>query len=195
MFHYKGGIISVQSYAKFILWYVGVKDIDAEMEEAIMSNNHTLVLDEELRTKASSYLDVALIPSQYKKHAYYSQFSHLKPVKEAVDSLHHTSILKRDKLFAEKIKQLYHDEVSPALADKHKLQTLPRTYSVLCEWDGLKDENLIFTERLKQAGVPVQVAFYDKCYHAMVPFIDETTGYKLSNKILDDLAEFINKNV
>jgi len=56
----------------------------------------------------------------------------------------------------------------------------------------LKDENLIFGERLKNAGVKTKVAFYDTCYHGMIQMIDK---YELSKKIQDDLINYIKEHI
>lgn len=188
--------MSSMSYPKIILWYLGVTNTTVDVEQAIISNNHTLILNEKLRQKVASYLDVNLIPEKYKTQDYYRKYHHLRPIKPGSDrDLDQQSVLKTNQHLVDKINTLYSDEVSPCLADVDKLRTLPQTYSILCEWDGLKDENLIFVERLRQANVQVDVAFYDKCYHAMIPFIDPTTGFELSNQILNDLIGFLRQRI
>ena len=62
----------------------------------------------------------------------------------------------------------------------------------VCEWDSLKDENLIFGERLKNVGVKTKIAFYETCYHGMVQMVDK---YELAKKIQEDLVNYINEKI
>jgi len=56
----------------------------------------------------------------------------------------------------------------------------------------LKDENLIFAERLKKAGVKTKVAFYETCYHGMIQLVDR---YELPKKIQEDLVNYIKEHI
>jgi acetyl esterase/lipase len=96
------------------------------------------------------------------------------------------------------------------------LKLLPKAYFLVLEWDTLKDQCLIYAERLKSNNVPVEVSFYENGYHGMVPFIDQkgiklyyyliiekrflffqsilADGYELSRKMLNDLVKYIQEN-
>lgn len=50
------------------------------------------------------------------------------------------------------MKNAFHRDVSPILADINELRGLPKAYFIICEWDTVKDEALMYAERLKLAG-------------------------------------------
>ena len=102
---------------------------------------------------------------------------------------------KLDEKLVKMLDVVFSKEASPALAEPEVLKLMPKTYFIVLEWDTLKDQGLIYAERLKENGVEVEVAFYEDAYHGMVPFIDELIGYSLSRKMLDDLVKYIKKNI
>ena len=75
-----------------------------------------------------------------------------------------------------------------------KLRHLPATYTIVCEMDPFKDQNLIFAHRLEKVGVKSQIAYYELCMHGSVTQIGIYSGYRLSEKIQDDLISFIRVN-
>ena len=56
----------------------------------------------------------------------------------------------------------------------------------------MKDENLIFGERLKKAGVQTEIAYYSTCFHGMVHAVNK---YELSKQILEDLVNYMMKTI
>ena len=108
------------------------------MEDVFLSDSHVLLLeDEELKKKYRNYLDINLIPEQYKtgRH-YYQDYKLIKEKTLAV--VDQSAIHKIDKKIAEKLKILFTKEASPGLADDEILKQLPKTYFVILEWDILK---------------------------------------------------------
>ena len=85
-------------------------------------------------------------------------------------------------------------DVSPGLADSDKLVGLPKAYFIVCEMDPIKDDGLLYSERLKRAGVQVEVNYYEG-YHGIVAEIDEISGYQVARAMLDDLIKYIKANI
>lgn len=191
---FKGGLLGALDLAKLKLWYVGLDTVTDEMKDSLLSNNHTLLLDEKERQKMKSYLDINLIDYKYKQNKdYYETYGKVSLFNSG--RLDENSILSKNKAFVEKVKRLFSEDVSPGLASLEQLRYQPKTYEIICEWDSLKDEGLILSERLRQAGVDVKVAFYEQCFHGMVSMMHSFNWFHLSTKILNDLILYINLNV
>lgn len=187
--HYKSGILSTLTPGRIILWYLGITKFDQELEDAINKNEHILLIDNlDLRKKYESYFDVNLIPNEFKTQSYYKNYQNISQL----SALNDTHIFKKDSESAEIIKRIFDSEFSPALAD---LTETPKTYMVVLEWDSLKDDNLIYAERLKQAGADVTVAFYRNMFHGIAHMVGLNLGLTMPNIILDNLVEFIKENI
>ena len=189
------GLLTHISPGQLILSYLGYKNenLTDERIQAIHYSNHTLLLDESTRKMFFSYTDPSLIPEVYKNNLSYYNNSRISEYKSKLPTkLDDSNILVRDKKFAADVKKLFTLEMSPGLMNAEQLKKLPTTYTIVCEWDALKDDNLIFAGRLKKVGVKSEIAYYDTCYHGMVPVINE---YTLARKISDNLIKFISENI
>jgi acetyl esterase/lipase len=176
--------------------YMGVNDATDEIENAIIANNHTALLtDATLKAKIKSYLDVAQIPDKYKTgKRYYDSYEIRKP-NMYPDHLDRDNVLVKDSELAGILKKLYDPQVSPLFAEDSKLQGLPKAYFVILEWDSLKDEGLLYAERLKKNGVPVHVAFYEDAFHAIITFPDENFGFQKARDIRNDMIKYLKSNL
>lgn len=180
-----------------ILWYLGVYRINQQMYKAIKQNEHyTLIEDTDLRLKYASYLNVDLIPDEYKKNKnYYVNYKKLQDSSLMTAKLSDRSILKRNKEFALKALQLFDTSLSPALLDDEIIKKLPETYMIICECDEFKDENLIFAQRLRNNGVSISVSFCEDGYHGMITDISKGYLNRNSIKLVDDMVQFIKSKI
>ncbi|RNA18502.1 Arylacetamide deacetylase [Brachionus plicatilis] len=191
---YQGGLLNALDLASLKLWYVGLDRVTDEMKNSILSNNHTLLLDENERENMRSYLNTNLIEDKYKKNTqYFKLYESTNLINSG--SLDKNDILNKDSAFAQKVKRLFSEEVSPGLASLDQLKYQPKTYEIICEFDSLKDEGLILGERLRQAGVQVHVAYYDQCFHGMVSMLHSLEWFHLTKTILSDVIFYINSNL
>ena len=180
---------------QYIWWLLGYQEnLSEEMEGLFLSNSHTFLLkDLELKRKYEEYLDINLIPEKYKVgKSYYDNYESIK--KNLSCSFNSSVFEKIDPKIAKKIEVLFTIEASPALADPEVLKLLPKTYFIVLEWDILKDQALIYAERLKANGVEVEVAFYENAFHGIAPFIDDISGYNSSRTMFNELVMHINQN-
>lgn len=79
-----------------------------------------------------------------------------------------------------------HPEASPLRAAS--LAGLAPALVVVCEYDALRDEGVAYAERLRQAGVPVQLSEYEGMIHGfvrMAAIIDRTQD------LLDEIAGYL----
>jgi acetyl esterase/lipase len=193
MIHYRDKVFIDGNAGQLILYYLGYTNQTQEMKDAINSNNHILLLDEQTRKLFYSYLDTDLIPDVYKEGCdYYKNGKHAELLAKIPAKLDDTNVLVRDTEFANRLKRVFTPDLSPGLVDDEYLKKLPSTYQIVCEWDGLKDDDLIFGERLKRAGVESHIAFYKTCFHGLVSSLEQ---YDLAPKIFEDLVKYMENNV
>jgi acetyl esterase/lipase len=185
--------------AKTLLWHVGITEISKEMEEAILRNNHTLLIeDSNLRKKYQSYLNIDYIPDEYKKEKiYYSGYNSekMQSIVYPQGELDENSIFKKDPKLANAIKNLLTDEGSPGLADDEILKHLPKAYIAVVEWDAIKDHGLIYAGRLRANGVPVEIGYFESGFHGIANYVHTNTGYIVAQEILNGIINYVNKSI
>ena len=133
---------------------------------------------------------------QYKKRkSYYQEYESIK------DTIYPISKLDTDNVFIKstdintKVKKLFHREISPLLAEDKYLVGLPKAYFIILEWDELKDEGLLYAERLKENKVDVSVRYYEKGFHGFMTLVGNLTGIQAARDIQYDLIEYMKLNL
>ena len=178
---------------KLVLWYLGKMDISEELENAVDSNKHVLLIEDvEERKKFCDCLDVDLIPDIYKTgKIYYNNFNKFKKSELIEGKLENESVLNKN----EYVRKLFNEDVSPGLTNDELLKKLPTAYVVVCELDELKDEDIIYAERMRRNGVDVKIAYYEEGYHGLIVSVDKHTMNTIALKMVDDLAQYIKENL
>lgn len=153
--YFPRGLISYFTFyaGKLVYWYLGIPNSTKEMNEIFINNLHTLAIDDEdLREKYRHLTDLNMIPERYKTgRDYYSKI----PVFPSRSS--EPSLFKSDPKLKNIIKNLFSKEISTSLSDDEILKKFPRAYFIIYECDQLKDDGLIFANRLELAGINVKV--------------------------------------
>jgi len=182
---------------KLILWALGEKNVSKELENCLRSNEHVLLIEDiEERKKYANYLNPDLIPNIYKTGKnYYNNVDKYKNSKLIEDKLRTNSILKKNQKIANIVKNLFNSDLSPGLVSDEVLKKLPKAYIVTVEFDELKDESIIYAERLRRCGVEVKVAYYEDGFHGIVTFVNNDSLNTVALQIVDDLINYIKKNV
>jgi acetyl esterase/lipase len=188
------------SKAKFHAWSLGITERNTEYDELLfaLEENQQLALveDQQLLSKYKTYLDPSRIPEKYKlDKGYYADYEKIKNEQFTQSQLPRTNILMRDSNINERVKKLFTRDISPLLADQKYLIGLPKAYFILVEWDELKDEGILYAERLKEAGVDVKVAFYELGFHGIVNSVNRMIGFQASRNMQKDLIEYIKLNL
>ncbi|PIC30929.1 hypothetical protein B9Z55_022012 [Caenorhabditis nigoni] len=68
---------------------------------------------------------------------------------------------------------IFNPDFSPLM--RENLKNLPKSLIVTCEYDTLRDEGMIYAERLKTAGVPTKLINLKNGFHAMLNMHNEIT--------------------
>jgi len=155
---------------------------------------HILAIeDEEERFKYQSYFDLNMIPEKYKsKVDYYKKFSSKNTFPTEIRA---TSPLKTNVTLRKLTRKLLSPDASPLLADSSVLERTPKTYMIVCEWDALKDQELLYAARLRNSNVEIEIAFYESCFHGMATMIEAKLGYKTAQIMLQNMVDYIKTNI
>jgi acetyl esterase/lipase len=183
------------TYGQGMCWYLGHKDPHKDVD-SVYKNNEIIGLakSQEDQRKIISYFDIAKIPDKYKKDKSYYDESATSEMKFTL-KLPETSVLRKDKKLAQVLSQTLEPTCSPLLADEQDLVGLPKAYFIILEWDFLKDEGLLYAERLKQAGVEVETAFYEKAFHGIAVMVKRPFSYKIARVMQQNLIKYLEKNL
>ena len=176
----------------YVSWYLGITNTSQEIRKNLIANNHTLLITDQVqRGLIESYLNVSKIPEKYRiGKKYYQKEVKLFPSYE----LDQNNVLNEPK-YSEFFKKACDPRVTPLFTNQKSLIGLPKTYFVITEWDGLKDEAILYAERLKDAGVDVTVKFYENGFHGIALLVGELTGYELANLMINDMVNFMKQNL
>lgn len=178
---------------KYGNWYLGVTNMTDELSRVYQNDElFGLIETDSERKFIIDCLDVNKIPDKFKldKSFYETHTRFVFPERVPDDS-----VLRTDPQLASKLKKLLLPEVSPLLASKDLLARLPKTYMIALEWDSLKDDALLFAQRLKEAGVNTHVEFYTDAFHGMAIMTQPGLGYQKARDIQDDLLKYLQKNL
>ncbi|XP_064638799.1 neutral cholesterol ester hydrolase 1-like [Lineus longissimus] len=127
-----------------------------------------LHISSETREKFQKYVDHDLIPEKYLSKNY------KKP-----------SYPKNHVTFSEKIEKVTTSSYnSPLLADS--LEGIPAVYIMTCQHDCLRDDGLLYVERLKKEGVEYHHVHYDEGFHGVFSLVD---------RYLRETMEFVRDNL
>ena len=204
MFYYKlpscqkygGGPVQCEQLA---LLYQGYAKTNKKLIKELRAHYHTTLIPAENLQRINSYLSVSKIPDMYKREKnYYKKSENLKKKNPLPVSLKENSVLSKDNKMVSLVEKFVYPEVSPLFADHENLVGLPRAYFILVEVDPIKDEGILYAERLKQAGVDTDIAFYDskKAFHGVVINIHKRHDcHKIARQIQHDLIEYLKINL
>ncbi|XP_032081065.1 arylacetamide deacetylase-like [Thamnophis elegans] len=85
--------------------------------------------------------------------------------------------------------------LAPLLVEDIKLQGLPLTYVLTCQYDILRDDGIIYVSRLREAGVKVAHEHVDNAFHGVVTFITGPFAPNIGHRMANNYIEWLNKNL
>ncbi|XP_013910823.1 PREDICTED: arylacetamide deacetylase [Thamnophis sirtalis] len=83
----------------------------------------------------------------------------------------------------------------PLLVEDIKLQGLPLTYIMTCQYDVLRDDGIMYVSRLREAGVEVTHEHVDNAFHGVVTFITGPFAQNIGHRMANNYIEWLNKNL
>ena len=181
------------TFERYTLWYFGVLNQTDEIKQVFHRREHFALIDDPIeRNRIISSLDINQIDSKYKHGMSYYMTAQESAVFPS--QLPDDSVLKHDKQLKQLFKTLFKPEVSPLFAHDNDLKELPKAYFILLEWDFLKDEGILYANRLRKAGVDVYEAFYENAYHGIASTV-EIDAFTMPKIMQANLIEYLKSNL
>ncbi|XP_072474812.1 arylacetamide deacetylase-like [Notamacropus eugenii] len=144
---------------------------DKALEEAMLANQHTPVESSHLFQFVNWS---TLLPERFKKGHLYT------------NPIHGPSDL------ATKYPGFLDVRASPLLADDSKLQGLPLTHILTCQYDVLRDDGLMYASRLRAAGVQVAHEHVEDWFHGVLSF---ARYFRASHRELRKYLKWLEENL
>ena len=186
-------------FGHYTKWYLNISSASsAQIFEAVKSYSHVKLSKQKgLADKYLKYLDPSLIGEEFinkEEKPFYQDYA--KRVQRALNSeIGPSSEILKEPQVKESLFKVFDHKVSPGLADQDKLVGLPKAHFVICEIDSLKDEGIIYAERLKQSNVSVNVKYYKSGFHGIISFLRPPLDFQMAYDINNDIQAFIAANI
>ena len=84
---------------------------------------------------------------------------------------------------------------SPLMVDEAELKDLPLSYVLTAGYDVLRDDGLIYYQRLLKAGVDVHLAHYQEGFHGMIFFFKGPIPFQVGIRAMNDLVDFLKQHL
>ncbi|XP_060076044.1 neutral cholesterol ester hydrolase 1-like [Ylistrum balloti] len=150
-------------------------NIDFKYGEHFLNNNHTS--KEFKRSHFTEILDQNLwLPKRYVRD------EHLR---ENIDL---QTEFGNEELFSLMESHITDPMMSPLLADDDMLEDLPMTYIVTSGYDIVRDDGIMFSERLKQVGQKVILKHYEEAFHTSLFFPHGPLKLEVGVRIVQDIV-------
>ncbi|XP_035692585.1 neutral cholesterol ester hydrolase 1-like [Branchiostoma floridae] len=95
----------------------------------------------------------------------------------------------------EEIKDIVNPYFSPLMAEDSQLTGFPNTCILVCEFDVLRDDGIMFAERLEQVGVRVRLEHFQKGFHGVLNLIRKPLEFQVGKEMMKSLVSFLNENL
>ena len=163
----------------FVLNYLGV---DPCHKDAFAANNHTSAEFKE--SIYADYVDQNIwLPRKYVRDEHLKH--NMGPTYNHGDESLFNSI-------KDKIVDPY---VAPMLADDAALENLPYTYIMTCGYDVIRDDGIMFYERLSQLGEDVHLSHFEDGFHNALFFPHGPLKMDVGVRIVNDIISKLKSNL
>ncbi|XP_076139080.1 arylacetamide deacetylase [Alosa pseudoharengus] len=93
------------------------------------------------------------------------------------------------------LRRMSDPRASPLLVPDASLRGLPRAYVLTCEYDVLRDDGVMYTTRLRRAGVPVTHQHYAGGFHGALMFTTWPAEFAIAHRMTDNLLHWLKTNL
>ncbi|XP_051847731.1 arylacetamide deacetylase-like [Antechinus flavipes] len=168
-----GDMPILKKYEMVVFWSTYFTS-DKALKEAMLANQHVPVESSHL-FKFVNWS--TLLPERFKKGHLYSNPVH-----------GHSDLIKNYPGFLDV-------RASPLLADDSKLQGLPLTHILTCQYDVLRDDGLMYLSRLRAAGVQVVHEHVEDGFHGILSFGNSLMNFRASHRVTNKYLKWLEENL
>ncbi|KAJ6656856.1 hypothetical protein lerEdw1_003187 [Lerista edwardsae] len=144
---------------------------DLSVLESVVQGCHVPI---DIKQRFGKWINSEVIPSEFKVRGY-------KP--------HLTTSFLED--VYEVVKQALETTFSPLMAEEAVLCRLPKTCIVTCEYDVLRDDGILYKQRLEDSGVPVTWYHIENGFHGVINLFDGFLSFPSGKKGMDRIVTFL----
>lgn len=160
--------------ARYWLEYLGA---DESLLHTILLNNHTAQDVSQVNPHRSKVDWTSMIPEHMRK-----KYTAIFPRTGS------TSVLQN-------VPAMLDPRAAPLLAKEEILKKVPRAYIMTCEHDVLRDDGIMYFQRLHLAGVSVTHRHYDDCFHGCVSFAFWPLYFSVGIRAIDDYIAWLHTHL
>ncbi|XP_066267506.1 neutral cholesterol ester hydrolase 1-like [Branchiostoma lanceolatum] len=95
----------------------------------------------------------------------------------------------------EEIKDILNPYFCPLMAGDSQLAGCPNTCILVCEFDVLRDDGIMYAKRLEKAGVGVKLEHFEKGFHGILNRITKPMEFQVGKDVMKSLVSFLNENL
>lgn len=171
----KNGILPNIAVPDFMFLYMTGDSKPQDLKDAL-ENLHVSAEFKQTALFKKQLCVTRLIPETYREPSYFDG-----PVNEN----------KGNTQLWERIRHIMTDQRFAPLLEED-FSDLPPALVQTCEFDNLRDDGVIYAQRLESAGVKVNFINYEDGFHGILNFHGDN-GFKTANKMIDDIIDFTNE--
>ncbi|XP_070698372.1 neutral cholesterol ester hydrolase 1a [Pempheris klunzingeri] len=160
---------------RFWLQYLGA---DLSLQSHLMANNHSSLDHSNITPELRARLDWNVLLSAKHKKSY-------RPL----------IVEKGSQGSVKDLPGLLDVRASPLLAGPEVLAKCPRAYILTCEFDVLRDDGLMYAQRLQDAGVTVTSDHYEEGFHGCFTFIDWPLDFDVGKRAVRGYLNWLKDNL
>ncbi|KFQ28082.1 Arylacetamide deacetylase [Mesitornis unicolor] len=121
-------------------------------------------------------------------------WSHLLPEEMKKDHVY-TGPVYSSPALAQKYPGFLDPRAAPLLASDARLHGLPLTYVLTCEHDVLRDDGVMYVQRLRAAGIPVVHHHAKDAFHGAMMFVSGLTELAVGHQLANGYMAWLNENL
>lgn len=176
----KGYLPGMLSDVSVLSYWLNYGNISYDHMPQILANEHT---SPSLKnSKYASYMDPKLYMNQY------IRTERLRNMEKPTD-------FGNEELSKSIESTILDPSFAPLMASDEDNKGLPLTYVLTAGYDILREDGLIYFNRLHKAGVDVHLAHYNDGFHGMIFFFDGPLRFDVGVRAMNDLVAFLKKHL
>uniref|UniRef100_A0A0N5BBM3 Abhydrolase_3 domain-containing protein n=1 Tax=Strongyloides papillosus TaxID=174720 RepID=A0A0N5BBM3_STREA len=159
----------------------GYAGLNADRKGCEALKNNKFITSEFIKSdKWINNINHSLLPKEFLDSPHYE-----KPI-------HETSNSEKSKKFCELLKN---PDFAPLLADESDVIGLPPAVIITCGYDVLRDEGVLYANKLSRNGVPTLWNHYENAFHGIFTLSGGTTRKKIFDDLITSIKLYIKQDV